>query len=209
MFGIGAGELVLILIAGLIIFGPGELPKVGRAIGKGLREFKKAQSALSATLDEVSAESEKKSPPTEKVSVEKKSVEVAEEKNISIEKEFVAGKKAETENKPAENISTEKNIPAIENISAEEKPPHSALTADDVINLAKQNPIPKASVTLDPVNATNSQTEESLSPRSNVSKEEEKLNEKNFTDTATTSTVTADTNASNVTAGCNTNSTAK
>ena len=61
MFGIGAGELIIILIAGLIIFGPGKLPEVGRAIGKGLREFRKAQAAFSATLDEVSAEPKKDS----------------------------------------------------------------------------------------------------------------------------------------------------
>ena len=46
MFGIGIPELVLILIVGLIVFGPGKLPEVGRALGKGLREFKKAQNAL-------------------------------------------------------------------------------------------------------------------------------------------------------------------
>ena len=159
MFGIGAGELVLILIAGLIIFGPGELPKIGRAVGKGLREFRKAQAALSATLDEVSEEPQKKSSPTEKVSVEKKDGEseknsVAEEKNISAEK--------------VSEIAGEKNIPAIENLSAEEKPPHSALTVDDVINLAKQNPLNK-----------------------------ENLNEKNFTDTADNSNP-ADANARNV-----------
>ena len=54
MFGIGAGELLIILIAGLVIFGPSKLPEVGRAIGKGLREVRKAQAAFSATLDEVS-----------------------------------------------------------------------------------------------------------------------------------------------------------
>ena len=47
MFGIGAGEFIVILIVGLIVFGPGKLPEVGRAIGKGLREFRKAQAALS------------------------------------------------------------------------------------------------------------------------------------------------------------------
>ena len=52
MFGIGAGEFIVILIVGLIVFGPGKLPEVGRAIGKGLREFRKAQAALSATLNE-------------------------------------------------------------------------------------------------------------------------------------------------------------
>ena len=69
MFGIGAGEFVLILIAGLILFGPSKLPELGRSLGKLLREFRKAQAALSATLEE-SAEPEKKSPPpsTEKIS---------------------------------------------------------------------------------------------------------------------------------------------
>lgn len=44
MFGIGATELIVILVLALIIFGPGKLPEVGKAIGKGVREFKKATS---------------------------------------------------------------------------------------------------------------------------------------------------------------------
>ena len=68
MFGIGAGEFIIILIVGLIVFGPGKLPEVGRAIGKGLREFRKAQAAISKTLDEVDI-NEKKTPPAEKKSV--------------------------------------------------------------------------------------------------------------------------------------------
>lgn len=42
MFGLGMSELILILIIGLVIFGPGKLPDVGRAVGKSLNEFKKA-----------------------------------------------------------------------------------------------------------------------------------------------------------------------
>ena len=68
MFGIGAGEFIIILIVGLIVFGPSKLPEVGRAIGKGLREFRKAQAAISQTLNEVDI-SEKKTPPAEKKSV--------------------------------------------------------------------------------------------------------------------------------------------
>ncbi len=51
MFGIGIPELVVILIVGLVIFGPGKLPEVGRAVGKGLREFRKASSALQTALN--------------------------------------------------------------------------------------------------------------------------------------------------------------
>jgi len=42
----GATELIIILVLALIIFGPGKLPDVGRAIGKSMREFKKASSGI-------------------------------------------------------------------------------------------------------------------------------------------------------------------
>lgn len=44
MFGLGVPELVLILIIGLVIFGPGKLPDVGKALGKSIREFKSASN---------------------------------------------------------------------------------------------------------------------------------------------------------------------
>ncbi len=42
MFGLGVPELVLILIIGLVIFGPGKLPDIGKALGRSIREFKQA-----------------------------------------------------------------------------------------------------------------------------------------------------------------------
>ena len=56
MFGIGVPELILILIIGLVVFGPGKLPEVGRAVGKSIREFKKATTAVT---EEINAEPEK------------------------------------------------------------------------------------------------------------------------------------------------------
>jgi len=88
MFGIGAGEFIIILIVGLIVFGPGKLPEVGRAIGKGLREFRKAQAAISKTLDEVDI-NEKKTPPAEKISAEKKSVTADDVINLAKESPIV------------------------------------------------------------------------------------------------------------------------
>ena len=54
MFGIGVPELILILIIGLVVFGPGKLPEVGRAVGKSIREFKKATTAVTEELDAAS-----------------------------------------------------------------------------------------------------------------------------------------------------------
>lgn len=41
-FGLGTPELIIILVIVLLIFGIGRLPEVGGAMGKGLREFKRA-----------------------------------------------------------------------------------------------------------------------------------------------------------------------
>lgn len=43
---LGLPELVLILVIALIIFGPGKLPEAGKAIGKSISEFKKAQNEV-------------------------------------------------------------------------------------------------------------------------------------------------------------------
>ena len=39
---IGLPEIILILILALIVFGPKKLPEVGRSVGRGLREFRRA-----------------------------------------------------------------------------------------------------------------------------------------------------------------------
>ena len=42
MFGLGAPELIVILVVALLVFGPGKLPEIGAALGKGIKDFKKA-----------------------------------------------------------------------------------------------------------------------------------------------------------------------
>lgn len=42
--GIGFTELIVILVIILILFGPGKLPEIGKALGRGIREFKDAQN---------------------------------------------------------------------------------------------------------------------------------------------------------------------
>lgn len=46
MFGIGVPELLIILVIGLIVFGPGKLPEIGRGLGKTIREFRKVSSGI-------------------------------------------------------------------------------------------------------------------------------------------------------------------
>jgi len=42
MFGLGVTELIIILVVALIIFGPGRLPEIGGALGRGIRDFRKS-----------------------------------------------------------------------------------------------------------------------------------------------------------------------
>jgi len=59
-FGIGPLEIILVLIIGLIIFGPGKLPQISRDVGKALRSFKKAASDISAEMSKEMKELEEK-----------------------------------------------------------------------------------------------------------------------------------------------------
>jgi sec-independent protein translocase protein TatA len=44
MFGLGMGELLVILVIVLLVFGAGKLPQIGDALGKSIRNFKQASS---------------------------------------------------------------------------------------------------------------------------------------------------------------------
>jgi sec-independent protein translocase protein TatA len=51
-FGLGFGESILILAIILIFFGPRRMPEMGAALGKGIRDFKRALNGISAELNE-------------------------------------------------------------------------------------------------------------------------------------------------------------
>ena len=60
MFGLGVPELVLILIIGLVIFGPGRLPDIGKALGKSIKEFKSANNEKDEARAEINVTEEAK-----------------------------------------------------------------------------------------------------------------------------------------------------
>ncbi len=52
MFGpLGIPELIFILVLALLIFGPKKLPEIGRTLGKGLAEFRKASNELKRSIN--------------------------------------------------------------------------------------------------------------------------------------------------------------
>ncbi len=53
MFGIGVPELIVILVIALVVFGPGKLPEIGSALGKGIRDFKKSFEGADEELKKV------------------------------------------------------------------------------------------------------------------------------------------------------------
>ena len=50
---VGPAEILVILIVGLLVFGPQRLPEVGRQVGSALRELRKMQDAVRGELDMV------------------------------------------------------------------------------------------------------------------------------------------------------------
>jgi sec-independent protein translocase protein TatA len=52
MGNLGMPEIIVIFILALIVFGPRKLPEIGKSLGKGLAEFKKASNDLKRTWEE-------------------------------------------------------------------------------------------------------------------------------------------------------------
>ena len=52
MFGLGAQELIVILLIGLVLFGGAKIPELGRSLGQAIREFKKGAEESEAKSKE-------------------------------------------------------------------------------------------------------------------------------------------------------------
>ena len=50
VFGIGEGELAIIVVFGFLLFGPNKLPQMGRTIGRAIRQFRETQEKMTAVV---------------------------------------------------------------------------------------------------------------------------------------------------------------
>lgn len=60
MFGLGASELIIILVIALLVLGPTKLPQAARTIGKGLSEFRRAATDFQHTIEDAAREEEER-----------------------------------------------------------------------------------------------------------------------------------------------------
>ena len=59
MFGIGVPELGIILIIVIVLFGAARIPEIAKALGKGIKELKKAGREIKDDIEEVTKDEEK------------------------------------------------------------------------------------------------------------------------------------------------------
>lgn len=79
MGSLGPTEIILIVVAALVLFGAKRLPEIGKSLGKGLKEFKKATKEITNPLDDdydvVVSEPKKSEPRVEDKKIEEKKEE--------------------------------------------------------------------------------------------------------------------------------------
>jgi len=86
MFDVGGGELMLIILAVLLLFGPKKIPEVAQMLGKGMRKFREAQDEFTQHIRDISTQVETE---VNSVSQEVSSVTTSTTQTISaIEEQF-------------------------------------------------------------------------------------------------------------------------
>jgi sec-independent protein translocase protein TatB len=127
MFGLGMGEIVIILVLALILLGPQKLPDAAKQLGKGLREFRKATDDLKSQFEgELYADDRPRKP---------KLVEPAGE---------AGGAAAEAASAPVPAASAD-NVPGLEAALVEAPPAPAAPAPVPAANPAIAEPASKAS----------------------------------------------------------------
>ena len=149
MFGIGEGELAIIVVFGFLLFGPDKLPQMGRTIGRAIRQFRETQEKMTAVvqseiIDPVSeAASAPVKPKRAAVDDDSDADENAAETAAPVKKETFAERRARLAAEKAASEGTAEGENAAEESATEGADAGSADAAAESASAAESEPEPE------------------------------------------------------------------
>lgn len=149
MFGIGEGELAIIVVFGFLLFGPDKLPQMGRTIGRAIRQFRETQEKMTAVvqseiIDPVSeAASAPVKPKKAAVDDDSDADEDAAETAAPAKKETFAERRARLAAEKAANEGAVEGENAAEEPATEGAEPEPAAAAAESASAAESEPEPE------------------------------------------------------------------
>lgn len=153
MFGIGEGELAIIVVFGFLLFGPDKLPQMGRTIGRAIRQFRETQEKMTAVvqseiIDPVSEAASAPVKPKKAAATDDDSDadEDAAETATPAKKETFAERRARL---AAEKAASEGAVEKTETEGAEPEPAATAAAAVEPEPAAEPEPEPAEPTTAD------------------------------------------------------------
>lgn len=157
MFGIGEGELAIIVVFGFLLFGPDKLPQMGRTIGRAIRQFRETQEKMTAVvqteiIDPVTEAASAPTKPKKAVAVDDDSDadEDAVEAAAPAKKETFAERRARLAAEKAASEGAAEGEGAVEETEAEgAETPEGEPTAVEPAPAAESDPEPAEPTTAD------------------------------------------------------------
>ena len=149
MFGIGEGELAIIVVFGFLLFGPDKLPQMGRTIGRAIRQFRETQEKMTAVvqseiIDPVSeAASAPVKPKKAAVDDDSDADEDAAETAAPTKKETFAERRARLAAEKAASEGAAEGEPAAEEPETEGAEPAAESEADAAVPTPAAEPEPE------------------------------------------------------------------
>lgn len=150
MFGIGEGELAIIVVFGFLLFGPDKLPQMGRTIGRAIRQFRETQEKMTAVvqseiIDPVSEAASAPVKPKKAAATDDDSDadEDAAETAAPAKKETFAERRARLAAEKAASEGAAEGENAAEEPATEGAEPEPADAADESASAAESEPEPE------------------------------------------------------------------
>ena len=160
VFGIGEGELAIIVVFGFLLFGPDKLPQMGRTIGRAIRQFRETQEKMTAVvqseiIDPVSEAASAPVKPKKTAATDDDSDvdEDAAETAAPAKKETFAERRARLAAEKAASEGAAEGEAAAEETEAEGAGPAAAVSAADAATAAVE-PEPAAEPEPEPAEPT-------------------------------------------------------